>query len=300
MKQTLWWTGLIVALGVAIGMAFYLWQQDAYHAPGAPARVDAPPAAIPVEPLVRYPLDPSRHAEVLPPVDQSDPVLIDSLSGLVTRKGLAEFFFVDEIARRFVVTVDNLPRETVALRLRSAKPVPGQTRVRGVDDNIVLSPDNYRRFSPFVRMVDAVDAKTLMDVYARFYPLFQQEYRNLGYPTQYFNDRMVEAIDDLLDAPEVHGPVRLVQPRVLYQFADPELEALSAGQKMMIRMGPENAARIKRKLQALREELTQHANARKAIDGVAPSERAISPGIERPPARAAASPGSAAAASTLR
>ena len=54
----------------------------------------------------------------------------------------------------------------------------------------------------------------------------------------------------------MQGPVKLVQPSVMYQFADRELEALSAGQKIMIRMGAENAARIKAKLKEMRRELT--------------------------------------------
>jgi hypothetical protein len=41
----------------------------------------------------------------------------------------------------------------------------------------------------------------------------------------------------------------------MYEFADPELEALSAGQKVLIRIGPENAALIKAKLRDLRREL---------------------------------------------
>ena len=51
-------------------------------------------------------------------------------------------------------------------------------------------------------------------------------------------------------------PVRLVQPKVMYQFADPELEARSAGQKLLMRMGNANAALVKDKLRALRAELT--------------------------------------------
>ena len=51
------------------------------------------------------------------------------------------------------------------------------------------------------------------------------------------------------------GPVKLVRPKVLYQFADPELEGLSAGQKIMVRMGPENAAKVKAKLREIRREL---------------------------------------------
>ena len=99
-------------------------------------------------------------------------------------------------------------------------------------------------------------AKNLVSAYVHFYPLIQQDYRDLGYPNGYFNDRLIEAIDDLLAAPELTDPLQVVQPKVLYQYADPELEARSAGQKIMIRMGNENAAKVKAKLQEIRRELT--------------------------------------------
>jgi len=97
----------------------------------------------------------------------------------------------------------------------------------------------------------------MVAVYRRFYPLFQQAYVELGYPKGYFNDRLVEVVDHLLAAPEIDGSIALVQPRVLYQFADPELEARSAGHKILLRMGPENAAQVKAKLRAIRSELTR-------------------------------------------
>jgi hypothetical protein len=105
-------------------------------------------------------------------------------------------------------------------------------------------------------MSEAVDIKKIVAAYVHFYPLFQQEYKNLGYPSGYFNDRLVEAIDDMLAAPEIPGPVRLIRPKVVYLFADPGLEALSAGKKIMIRMGSVNASRIKTKLREFRSELT--------------------------------------------
>jgi len=107
-----------------------------------------------------------------------------------------------------------------------------------------------------VRIADAVDAKTLVGIYVHFYPLLQQDYRELGYPNGYFNDRLVQAIDDLLAAPDAAAPLALVQPKVFYQYADPELESRSAGQKMMMRMGSENAAKVKAKLRDIRAELT--------------------------------------------
>jgi hypothetical protein len=64
-------------------------------------------------------------------------------------------------------------------------------------------------------------------------------------------------IDHVLAAPEPQGPVELVQPKVFYQYADPKLEDLSAGQKLLIRMGPANEHSLKAKLRDFRAELVQ-------------------------------------------
>jgi hypothetical protein len=98
-------------------------------------------------------------------------------------------------------------------------------------------------------------SRALVSRYVEMYPLFQQAYAELGYPNRNFNDRLVEAIDDLLAAPELSAPAELEQPKVLYQFADPELEQRSAGQKVMMRMGADNARRVKAKLREIRREL---------------------------------------------
>ena len=100
--------------------------------------------------------------------------------------------------------------------------------------------------------MEAVDAKQLVDAYVRFYPLFQQAYRDLGYPDGHFNDRLVDAIDSLLATPDHKGQLAVVQPKIFYEFADRELEQLPAGQKLLLRMGRENAAQMKAKLREVR------------------------------------------------
>src|SRR6185369_8627545 len=72
----------------------------------------------------------------------------------------------------------------------------------------------------------------------------------------YFNDRLVEVIDHLLQTPDVRGPIPLKQGKVFYEYADPALEARSAGQKLLLRMGPQNEAVIKGKLKELRVYVT--------------------------------------------
>jgi hypothetical protein len=154
-----------------------------------------------------------------------------------------------------VATIDNLPRDNLSLRLMPVKPVPGLLVTTGTGENLALSPRNGARYRPYVRLAEAVPAQGLVAVYRRFYPLFQKQYENLGYPGKYFNDRVVEVIDHLLEAPEIQGPVLLSQPRVLYEFTDPKLEGLSAGQKILLRMGPEHALKVKAKLREIRQAL---------------------------------------------
>jgi hypothetical protein len=55
-----------------------------------------------------------------------------------------------------------------------------------------------------------------------------------------------------LATPQIDEPIRLIQPNAFYHFADPDLEVLSAGQKLLLRMGPRNTSRVKHKLQEIR------------------------------------------------
>jgi len=67
----------------------------------------------------------------------------------------------------------------------------------------------------------------------------------------------VKTIDVLLATPEVNGPLKVEQPKVVYVFADPALEALPAGQKAMLRLGPRNAAAVKAKLREFRSQIVR-------------------------------------------
>ena len=68
-------------------------------------------------------------------------------------------------------------------------------------------------------------------------------------------------IDHLLATHEVAGPIKLTQPAWFYQYADPSIEERSSGQKLMIRLGSDNAAIVKDKLRALRKEVTKQSAA---------------------------------------
>ena len=168
-------------------------------------------------------------------------------------------FWPEDVIRRVVVTIDNLPRKTFAARLNPLRPPGGLLRTTGRDATLALAPDNAARYAPYVRALERIDAARLVAIYLRLYPLFQQAYVDLGYPDGYFNDRLIEVIDVLLATPEVREPPKLTAPHVLYEFAGPDLESSPAGQKLLIRMGADNAASVKGKLREIRRELVAQA-----------------------------------------
>jgi hypothetical protein len=152
-----------------------------------------------------------------------------------------------QLIRNIVATVDNLPRETAPQRVMPLEPVPGR---------FAPGAANAKRYVPYVRVLESLDSRVLVQRYVESSPLFQQAYAELGYPNRNFNDRLVEAIDDMLAAPEP-ATLELAQPRVLYEFADEDLQRRSAGQKIMMRMGADNARRVKAKLREIRGALVQ-------------------------------------------
>lgn len=264
------WSALIVLVAVAV-LATLAWnrmrEQPPAPAPAPVATAPAPAPTPPPEPQVRHPIEavpvePIPRAEPLPPRDDSDSALIEAIAALVGPASLERWFFADALVRRFVVTVDNLPRETLPMTLRVAKATAGSFATAGGENDRTIHPENARRYQPFVDFVETIDARKLVAIYVRFYPLLQEEYRSIGFPTRQFNDRVVEAIDDMLAAPELEGPIALVQPKVVFRFADPELESLSVGRKIMVRVGADNARRLKAKLREIRRLLAGAGEAR--------------------------------------
>jgi hypothetical protein len=259
------WGAFFLVLVLAAGGAayYFLGKRDILGLPQLASTERAseapPPADAKPEPRsAEAPSGEGPSAEPrmpLPSLEQSDALMRENVSALVGRKAFEAMVYPSQLIRRIVATVDNLPRETAPRRVMPLEPVPGAFGAAAAGDELTLAAANSQRYAAYVRVFETLDSRALARRYADSYPLFQRAYAELGFPNARFHDRLLEAIDDLLEAPEVAGAVKLTRPKVLYQFADAELESLSAGQKVMIRMGPENAAKVKAKLREVRREL---------------------------------------------
>ncbi|MGB5248838.1 MAG: DUF3014 domain-containing protein [Gammaproteobacteria bacterium] len=258
MNRASWVLLALLAIGASAYLIYQKFQPEPAEISVSPAPAEAAPelpaasASVP-EPIETMPPPaPAQPAVSLPALDDSDSEVHDAAVGIFGDDYVEQFLVPADIVRKLVVTTDNAPRDKIALRLRAVPPLPGKFVTEGDAELTVLSEQNFERYTPWVTVFANAPATELAEIYARYYPLFQQAYVDLGYPDQQFHHRMLQMIDDLLAAPEVDEPVYLVRPHVLYQFANPDLEALSAGQKALIRMGPVNAGLVKRKLREIR------------------------------------------------
>jgi hypothetical protein len=266
-KQTSSWSragAAFIVLAVLGAGAYLAYRARVANAP-APTPAPAPAAAASAAPSIRYPIaqaasGPETAATApLPPLDQSDTSVADTLAALAGGAGLRALLVPRRIIERMVATIDALPRHAIGSRILPLHTPQGAFVTEQAGTAMVIGDRNAERYAPYMRVVDSVDPKTLVAWYVRYYPLFQQAYRQLGYPKGYFNDRLIEVIDNLLAAPDLAQPPAVELQHGRYVYVDPGLESLSVGQKLLIRVGPADAARIKAKLRAIRADLVGKA-----------------------------------------
>jgi hypothetical protein len=251
--------GVAAAVVVLAAGSWYYLQSRRPAMPTAPATSPQPPPAEPTEPAIQHPVPAGEAAAPttpLPSLADSDAAMADALAQLAGGSAVKDYLLPESIIRHIVVTVDNLPRQKAAVQKRPTGTVAGSFMADGDELHATINPQNFTRYQPWVAVIGKLNMRQLAALYVHFYPLFQQAYQELGYPNGYFNDRLVQVIDNLLAAPQPAGSIALVRPNVMYTYADPGLESRSAGQKLLMRMGPDNAAVIKAKLTELRAAIT--------------------------------------------
>ena len=219
---------VVVLAGSALIVWFFwfFWPASAPPPPPpGPAKTEAPAPTGP-----RFPVA-SKPSEPLPTLKESDVTVVESLKGLVGADRVAKLFVPENLIGNIVATMDNLPREHVSRRLWPVTSPGGTMKTSGRDDKLAISADNGVRYKLYVEAFDKADPAAVVGAYVHFYPLFQQAYVELGYPNGYF------------------------------KYADPDLESRSSGQKLLVRLGPDNEARVKAKLREYRKEVVAQTSA---------------------------------------
>ena len=253
---------ILILLFAAAGWYFFTGEPDAVHELPPPRPVPVIPvepeqAEQPVVELIERTLpetEPEVVPEPLPALNESDPEFRQELSGMVGANPLAVYVVKDHVISRMVSTLDSLMARQVPAEINPVKPADDEFIVETDGERTVMSPENFARYDGYVALLNGMDAGSLIITYQRYAPLFQEAWEENGGEGD-FDDRLVEVIDHLLTTPDVPPPVYLVKPEAVYLFEEPALESLSAGQKILIRMGSANAAIVKEKLTDIRSEI---------------------------------------------
>lgn len=266
---------LVVLLG-ALGLSFYYKNRPNQEQTILDIQPALPPEPIknsivhyPVpEPVMEQPASPSEQNELsaqpvdlplpktLPTVQESDQSIQAALNSLLSDKTIYKLLYMENFIQRFVTTIDNLPEKKLPRAHLPIKAPGGKFLVSGTPEALQTSRRNHKRYSAYLTLLESINQDLAIKTYTYFYPLFQTAYEQLGYKNSYFNDRLVYVIDHLLKTPNPPDPIRLSQPVVLYTYADPGLENLSSGQKILLRIGQEQRVRVLKVLEGYRNKLT--------------------------------------------
>lgn len=279
--------GLIVIVSIVVlvlGVIAFYWYEKHEAGDSAPleavVEVAPEPVAAPEPEQVAPPLvvgdklpvvDPQLEELPLPPLAQSDDYVQENLAGVVGEAAAMQYFANEGLVSRAVATLDALGSRQVPGNIQAIQS-PAGIYEAAEDPNppaVILNeqgdpmpqylsdPANQTRYISYVEMLETMDAETFAALYRRNYPLFQQAWRELGYMDVDFNDRLEQVIDELLATPELDEPYQLIKPEAVYQFVDEDLESLTAGQKILLRMGSENAKRVKSSLREIQQALQE-------------------------------------------
>ena len=236
--------GLLGVIAVAAYIVFG-GRARRVHVTTEPAHVEVPPQ--PVQPLGgnAAPID-------LPPLDQTDPLVRDLVKQLTSNPRIAAWLTTQGLIRNFVVVASNVAEgKTPAGQLRVLRPSSGFHVVER-DGAEYIDPHSYERYDGLAAAAASIDPAGAARLYTTLKPRIADAYRDLGMPDTPFDRTLEHAIIVLLETPIVDDPVRVApQGGVGYGFAAPNLEALPAAQKQLLRMGPRNVRTIQSSLRAI-------------------------------------------------
>jgi len=267
--------GYVVPLAI-LGGVIYVVIYLANHRPPQPVptrhliETQAPippptpdPAPSPVLPVELHPLPRAKKAKPghsatkdTQALDSSDSGIFQELAKIFDNSFIKKSLLSDDFIKRFVVTLDSCTRKQLPRQASPIKKVSGHFLVTTEGDKTFIDRKNFQRYEPYISVLKKVNPDLLVKFYTRYYSLFDTAYKDLG-SGPFFNDRVVEIIDSILATPEVSPPIEVFTPAVYYRFSDPLTEKLPACQKILLRMGPNNAAIVKEKLNSIRKLLVQ-------------------------------------------
>jgi len=213
-----------------------------------------PPTVNPAPATVTDPTQafrrPSRQPLELPPLPNSDAMLRELVATLSRHPLLARFLATKDLVRGVTLAIVQIgDGRTPAAPLTVLRPT-----VRldiGAGQSGKVSSENFARWEAAVRALQSIPPSDAAQVYVNVKRLFDEAYRELGYPNGDFDDAIAKAIRMLKATPDVTTDLVLLRRDGYFEHEDAALRSLPPVQKQLVLMGAENRRRILSWLQQL-------------------------------------------------
>jgi Protein of unknown function (DUF3014) len=215
-------------------------------------RASAPASTEQARPAASAPAQLQRTEQMaLPPLDQSDALVRELVARLSSHPTVAAWLTTDGLIMNFVVVTTKIAEgQTPSGELKAVGPV-GAFLIRKSQTSVHIDPASYRRYDRYAEAVAAIDARGAARLYETLKPRVIEAHRRFGTAEGEADRTLERAIVELLRVPVVEGDIALEPQGIGYAFADPRLEQLSAAQKQLLRMGPDNVRKIQAKLREI-------------------------------------------------
>lgn len=245
------WPWLVLLLILVGAAGWFAWVRYGRTTPPARTVVQAP--AAPAAARTPRPLGGDPDDIELPPLDQSDALVRTLVQGLSSHPSVAAWLATDGLIRNFTVVVSNIAvGKTPVQHLKVLKP-GDRFRASARAGDLRIDAASYRRYDNIAAAVGALDAQSAARLYATLKPRIEEAARELGEPEP-FDGTLEAAIVQLVRVPLSSLPDDpQVRPKGAdaYEYVDPALESLSSAQKVLMRMGPQNARVVQGKLREI-------------------------------------------------
>jgi len=226
---------------------------DVVQPPEAAPRLTPESPDEPVEEGAATPVAEIAVGPKLPLLVESDPFVRAEMAGWSLPEGwLSRNDLLPRAATLLVNLADgHIPNRQITHVVPST-PYP----VRTIGDRYFVEPQGYLRYAPYLDVLEQVPPSELAGFLVRIDPLLTQALAQLGVRDQpkMLVQAAIARVDQMARLPISGDPqgIELLRPSVMYTYADPDLEALSALEKQLLRIGPANVRRLRAYLLELR------------------------------------------------
>ncbi|HDY83400.1 MAG TPA: DUF3014 domain-containing protein [Halieaceae bacterium] len=220
--------------------------------PKVPAAPDIPdPAPTPAPELLRE----AVPAEPEITIQNSDQELRNLLATAGATPLVTQVLEANDLVQRGAGMIDGFSRGLVPRKALPLAPPKKAFSTVKTDGLTYIDPASYTRYDSYVQAIASLDVNLLVSIFHRYRTLLEQAYAGFGYSGEDMDNALIRSLDYILATPEPSEPLALQRKEAIFQYLDPKFEQLTASQKQLLRMGPENFAKIKQQARALRQGL---------------------------------------------